>query len=391
MGKQEHKLVQVGITPRPLFGLDLPALTLALATLGEPAFRARQLAQALYRQRVSHLDEITTFPKSLRERMSQAGWHIGRPAIDQVFTSSDGTERYLVDCAGETVEAVWMPEGDGGDEGAEPTEETVSKSESPESWRRATLCVSSQIGCAVNCQFCLNARLGLRRNLTPGEIDGQVVAALERHGVQVGRDRVNLVFMGMGEPFLNYENFLAAVRLLVTEVGLSPRRMTVSTSGILPGIERFALEPPEFRPRLAISLNAPNDEVREAIMPINRKYPLSELMAALRAYPLRKRRRITIEYTLVAGKNDDVAEARKVGRLLRGLPVKINVIPMNPIEASTLGPPDDGRVLAFQQELIAMGYTCFIRRRRGDDVSAACGQLALLGAKPKVKGFRTEG
>ena len=242
----------------------------------------------------------------------------------------------------------------------------------------------------MGCVFCASGVAGLKRHLGPEEIVGQVI--LGRSLLDEGEELRNVVYMGMGEPLHNYEATARSLRLLTHPdgAGLSTRRVTISTSGLVPEIERLGRD---FGGNvgLAISLHAADDDARSALMPINRKYPLSELMAALRAYPLRKRRRITIEYTLVAGKNDDVAEARKVGRLLRGLPVKINVIPMNPIEASTLGPPDDGRVLAFQQELIAMGYTCFIRRRRGDDVSAACGQLALLGAKPKVKGFRTEG
>ena len=242
---------------------------------GEPAWRGRQLAEALYRQRVTELDEITTLPKALRQRLAAEGWQVGRPAIAQVFQSADGTERYLVQGQGgdgQTVETVWMPEGDGGEAGdgsdadrmptrsADGTRLERTRRQLDKAWtQRATICVSSQVGCAVNCQFCLTAKLGLQRNLTAGEIAGQVVAVFDRHGVEVGRDRVNLVFMGMGEPFLNYDNFMAAVRLLVREVGLSPQRMTVSTSGIVPGIERFAQEPPELRPKLAISLNAPND------------------------------------------------------------------------------------------------------------------------------------
>ncbi len=217
-----------------------------------------------------------------------------------------------------------MPEGDGGDTGDEGGDdpetatrvvvapsfprhfaERVGDHEAnapnphsgamPESRRRATICISSQVGCAVNCQFCLTAKLGLQRNLTAGEIAGQVVAVLDRHQVSVGRDRVNLVFMGMGEPFLNYDNFMAAVRLLVHEVGLSPRRMTVSTSGIVPGIQRFAREPLDVRPRLAISLNAPNDRIRTEIMPINRKWPIASVIAAVRQVPLRPRERITFK------------------------------------------------------------------------------------------------
>jgi 23S rRNA (adenine2503-C2)-methyltransferase len=192
--------------------------------------------------------------------------------------------------------------------------------------------------------------------------------------------------MGMGEPLHNYEATARALRLLTHEdgVALSARRITVSTSGLVPEIARLGAD---FGGSigLAVSLHAADDETRSRLMPINKKYPLPELMAALRAYPLPRRRRITIEYTLVSGRNDDPSEAKKLVRLLRGLPVKINLIPMNPIGASTLGPPDMTRVLAFQRVVCDAGYSCFIRRRRGDDVSAACGQLALLGAKPKVR------
>ena len=198
--------------------------------------------------------------------------------------------------------------------------------------RRATICVSSQVGCAVNCQFCLTAKLGLQRNLTAGEIAGQVVSVLDRHNVEVGRDRVNLVFMGMGEPFLNYDNFMGAVGLLVREVELSPQRMTVSTSGIVPGIERFAQEPAELRPKLAISLNAPNDQVREEMMPINRKWPIEAVMDAVRGVKLRTRERITFEYVLLGGVTDQPEHAMQVARLVRrtGLPAKVNLIAWNP-------------------------------------------------------------
>ena len=202
----------------------------------------------MYHQYVTELSSITTLSLDLRRKLTSQGWQIARPEIAKAFQSADGTERYLVSCPGpkpETVETVWMPEGDDGEAGDSADEEPYRDTKS---WRRATICVSSQVGCAVNCQFCLTAKLGLQRNLTAGEIAGQVVAVLDRHGVRVGRDRVNLVFMGMGEPFLNYDNFMAAVRLLVREVGLSPQRMTVSTSGIVPGIERFAQSRPTSAP-----------------------------------------------------------------------------------------------------------------------------------------------
>ncbi len=311
----------------------------------------------------------------LRERLAGEGWRIGRPAIASAFKSADGTERYLIDfpvpnSKNGTVETVWMPEGDNGEAGDEDDGEERA-------WRRATICVSSQMGCAVNCQFCLTAKLGLQRNLTAGEIAGQVVTVLARHAARVGRDRVNLVFMGMGEPFLNYDNFMAAVRLLVREVGLSPQRMTVSTSGIVPGIERFAKEPLDIRPKLAISLNAPNDRIRTEIMPVNGKWPIASVVDAVRQVPLRPRERITFEYVLLAGVTDRLEDAREVARLVRrtGLPAKVNLIAWNPGPGSPYATPKPEAVERFHQALMGEGIAAFIRQPRGRDIFAACGQL----------------
>lgn len=305
--------------------------------------------------------------------MAAVGWVVGRPRISQVFRSVDGTERYLVECPGgrmETVETVWMPEGDDGEAGDEDDAQSNS-------WSRATICVSSQIGCAVNCQFCLTAKLGLQRNLTAGEIAGQVVEVFERQKVEVGRDRVNLVFMGMGEPFLNYENFMAAVRLLVKEVGLSPQRMTVSTSGIVPGIERFAQEPAEVRPKLAISLNAPNNVVRTEVMPINRKWPIEAVVDSVRGIKLRPRERVTFEYVLLGGVTDRPEHAREVARLVRrtGLPAKVNLIAWNAGPGIPYSTPDADVVERFRQTLLDEGIAAYLRKPRGRDIYAACGQL----------------
>jgi 23S rRNA (adenine2503-C2)-methyltransferase len=233
------------------------------------------------------------------------------------------------------------------------------------------------VGCAVNCQFCLTAKLGFERNLSAGEIAGQVIAALARHAVEVGRDRVNLVFMGMGEPFLNYDNFMAAVRLLVREVGLSPQHMTVSTSGIVPGIERFAQEPPEVRPKLAISLNAPNDAIRSEIMPINRKWPIATVVNAVRQIELRPRERITFECVLLGGVTDRAEDASKVARLIRrtGLPAKVNLIAWNPGPGIAYSTPQPEAVEAFRRTLADGGIPAYIRKPRGRDIYAACGQL----------------
>ena len=364
-----------------LFGLDAEALAARMVEVGEPAWRGKQLAEAIYCQSVAEISEITTLPKALRQRLATEGWEVGRPAIAQVFQSVDGTERYLVKAGTETVETVWMPEGDDGEagdgsDGDEAGGSGVAAAEEKR-WNRATICVSSQVGCAVNCQFCLTAKLGLQRNLTAGEISGQVVSVFERHRVEVGRDRVNLVFMGMGEPFLNYDNFMAAVRLLVEEVGLSPQRMTVSTSGIVPGIERFALEPAKLRPKLAISLNAPNDLIRQELMPINRKWNIEAVMDAVRLVKLRPRERITFEYVLLGGVTDQPAHAVEVARLVRrtGLAVKVNLIAWNPGPGVEYTMPQAETVEGFRRTLADEGVSTYLRRPRGRDIYAACGQL----------------
>ena len=352
---------RLGGSLRYFFGMKAGELAACMVDLGEPKWRGQQLAEAIYRQRIVDVEGITTLPIALRQKLAREGWQVGRPRIVQVFTSVDGTERYLVAGQGPdglspglTVETVWMPEGDEGEagDGSETDNPKAGLSAAPSTRvRRATICVSSQIGCAVNCQFCLTAKLGLQRNLTAGEIAGQVVAVLERHGVEVGKDRLNLVFMGMGEPFLNYDNFIAAVRLLVDEVGLSPQRMTVSTSGIVPGIERFAEEPPEIRPKLAISLNAPNDAVRSEIMPINRKWPIEAVVDAVRGVRLRTRERITFEYVLLGGVTDQPEHAAEVARLVRrtGLPAKVNLIAWNPGPGIAYETPQASAVETFRR------------------------------------------
>jgi 23S rRNA (adenine2503-C2)-methyltransferase len=365
-----------------LFGLDAGALGARMVEIGEPAWRGRQLAEAMYRQRVADLDAMTTLPKALSSRLVAEGWAIGRPRITQTFVSNDGTERYLVEGQvrdGQTVETVWMPDGDGGEagDGSGAGVPRQSNHESGKEWQRATICVSSQVGCAVNCQFCLTAKLGLQRNLTAGEIAGQVVAVLDKHGVEIGKERVNLVFMGMGEPLLNYDNWMAAVRLLVKEVGISPQRMTVSTSGIVPGIARLADEPPEVRPKLAISLNAPNDEIRSEIMPINRKWPIGAVLDAVRKLRLRPRERITFEYVLLGDVTDRPEHAHQVALLVRrsGLPVKVNLIAWNPGPGIAYQMPQAEAVERFKRALVAEGVPVYVRRPRGRDIYAACGQL----------------
>lgn len=375
-------------SPQALFGLSLQQLSAVVESQGQPIFRAGQLAQALYRDRIEDLSAISTLPRSLRNELAESGYQVGAPAIVQTFRSVDGTERYLISAAaGQTVETVWMPDGDGAEEAdvdpdledaVERAESDAEKSSARASRRpplRATICVSSQIGCAVNCQFCLTAKLGIESNLTAGEIAGQVVAVLRRHDVAIGRDRINLVFMGMGEPFLNYDAFMDAVRLLIDEVGIPESRMTVSTSGIVPGILRFAGEP--VRPRLAISLNASNNTVRESVMPITRKWPIEAVIDAARGMQLRSREKITFEYVLLGGVNDALAHADEVVALVRraGFPAKVNLIVWNPGPDIPYHQPLDEDVARFQQRLIARGVPAFLRRPRGRDIYAACGQL----------------
>jgi 23S rRNA (adenine2503-C2)-methyltransferase len=356
-----------------LLGLDLAELTGLVELAGEPGYRARQLFDALYRQRVARLEEILTLPAAFRSSMAQQSFSVGLPRIEKKFQSQDGTVRYLMGFAdGQSVETVWMPEGDDGEagDGSEASTHEGSRSQPRE---RATICVSSQAGCAVDCHFCLTALLGLHRNLSAGEIVGQVLAVLSDQGVALERRRVNLVFMGMGEPFLNYENFIKAVRLLVEGVGFAESRMTVSTAGIAPRIEEMGRE--AVRPKLAISLNAPNDELRTRLMPINRKWDLEALLAAARAFPLRSRERLTFEYVLLDGVNDAPGQARELAELIRGLRAKVNLIALNPGPGVDFGTPADSRVTEFQQILISAGVPTFVRRPRGRDIFAACGQL----------------
>jgi 23S rRNA (adenine2503-C2)-methyltransferase len=406
---------------RALFGMDLAGLTALMAELVEKPYRARQIFEALYKQRVVSVDQMTTLSGALRGRLIEEGWRVRLPVMAQTAVSVDGTERYLMRMAdGETVETVWMPDGDGGErgDGSEAAVEEAAEVETAEDavagetagsstvarerasgrddqsfwgrrgdgrdirnfgtlaekgFRRATICISSQVGCAVNCQFCLTAKLGIRRNLTAGEIAGQVAAVLNRHRIQIGKDRINLVFMGMGEPFLNYDEFMSSVRLLVEGLGIPESRMTVSTSGILPGIEAFAKE--TIRPKLALSLNASNDVVREQIMPVTRKWNIAALLDAVQKIPLRTREWVTFEYVLLGGVNDQPLHAREVLTLLAGMRAKVNLIVWNPGPGIEFHQPTPEDVAVFQAMLIEGGIATYIRRPRGRDIYAACGQL----------------
>lgn len=386
--------------PRPLHPIArLPdEWQSTLAAQGERSFVARQVFSWIHKRGVFDPSAMTNLSASLRGKLAEDG--LGPVAeIAHVHRSADGTRKVVLRLAdAATIETVLLPgvtgpsarlDVDADAASADDDDDDDDGAAAPNAPKiRVSQCISTQVGCAMGCVFCASGVAGLQRHLGPEEIVAQVL--IGRALCESDERLRNVVFMGMGEPLHNYESTARALRLLthVEGIGLSTRRVTVSTSGLVPEIERLGKDF-QGQVALAISLHATDDESRSALMPINRKYPLAELLGALRAYPLPPRRRITIEYTLVSGKNDAPGEAVRLSKLLRNIPVKINLIPMNPIEASTLGPPDMDRVLAFQQVLVDAGYSCFIRRRRGDDVSAACGQLALLGRKPKVKGFRS--
>ena len=393
-----------------LLGLSNQQLTSIVESFGQASYRVQQLLDGLYRQRWSGLEQFSNLPKTFRKQLAGSGFSVGLPEIERRFVSVDGTVRYLLRFSdGQSVETVWMPEGDGGEAGdgsdvgdeelqdleilrgtpnrvhhvgTEVTERgTVSKpSETPRPgdskgsrWHRATICVSSQVGCAVDCAFCMTALLGLKRNLSAGEIVGQVLTVLNDQQAEVERERINLVFMGQGEPFLNYDNFMHAVRLLVEETGIPASRMTVSTSGIIPRIADFGQEP--VRPKLAVSLNAPSEELRAQIMPITKKWTIAKLMASLRNFPLRQRERLTFEYVLLAGVNDQAAHARELVDLVRGLRAKVNLIALNPGPEIPFATPDSAHVDEFQSILMKAGIPAYVRRPRGRDIYAACGQL----------------
>lgn len=368
----------------------------ALRPFGGRLFHARQLFRWMHERGVLDPERMTDLPRPVRGALSALGLEAtARPAA--VHRSSDRTRKLLLKLRdGADVETVLIPAVSGGGSSLpsplidEPIDEDAAVDDDDdgggESRVRVTQCVSSQVGCGMGCVFCASGVAGLKRHLGADEIVAQVVVG--RAHLDPDEVLTNVVFMGMGEPLHNYEATARALRLLTHPGGFSARRITVSTSGLVPGIARLGADF-DGRVGLAVSLHAADDDTRGRLMPVNKKYPLSELMSALRAYPLPRRRRITIEYTLIEGKNDGLTDARKLVRLLRGIAVKVNLIPMNPIGASSLRPPELKGVLEFQRVLCDEGYSCFIRRRRGDDVSAACGQLAILGAKPKVRVDRT--
>ncbi len=338
-----------------LVGLELGEME-ALLGADQPKFRAQQIYDAVYRRRVAGLDGITNLPKPLRERLSSEA-ALGLPEIERVYDSSDGTRRYLLKLSdGKTVEMVWMPEA-----------------------TRATVCISTQVGCPVNCGFCLTALMGLERNLTAGEIAGQVLRVASDRGFTSNVDRLNIVMMGQGEPLLNLASVLKAARLLTDPKGMaiSPRRITISTSGIIPKIEELGQAPDEVRPRLAISLNASTEEQRRELMPITRKYHLKDLLEVCRAYPLRSWETLSFEYVLLGGVNDSDGDARRVAKMLANLPAKVNLIALNPGPGIPFQTPAPERVASFQTT-VKKSLPCFVRKPRGLDVYAACGQLKRM-------------
>jgi 23S rRNA (adenine2503-C2)-methyltransferase len=330
--------------------MDLTDLREALGP-GQPGYRAKQLYEAIYRGDACDLVQISTLPVRMRENLA-ARHEVGLPEIARVYQSADGTRRYLLRLSdGRTVETVLMPEGE-----------------------RDTICISSQVGCPVDCKFCMTALLGLERSLTAGEIVGQVLLVAHDNALRREGGRLNIVMMGQGEPLLNLANVVKATAILLDPAGfgLSPRRITVSTAGIVPKIEELGREP--VRPKLAISLNASTEESRQELMPITRKYHLKDLMAACKAYPLRPWEKLTFEYVLLKGVNDTDADARRVAKMLANLNSKVNLIALNPGPGIPYETPDPERVASFQQ-IVRRSVPCFIRKPRGLDIYAACGQL----------------
>jgi 23S rRNA (adenine2503-C2)-methyltransferase len=347
-----------------LLGKSAEELRAFLQSLGEPAYRGAQIYHALYAERRFDLAAMTNLPATLRERLAQEA-AIALPQILRRYRSADGTVRYVL--------ALTPAEPQEG--AAPPRRATIEAVFMPEE-NRQTICISTQAGCAVYCHFCLTATLGLIRNLSAGEIIGQVLVALDDNRAAL-KPQTNIVLMGQGEPLLNYDAVMAALRILLDPNGMaiSPKHVTLSTSGIVPGIEKLAQE--KIRPKLAISLNASSNEQRDRIMPINRKYPLEKLLEACRRYPLRPWEHLTFEYVLLGGFNDSPEDARRVVRLLSNLRAKVNLIPWNPGDLP-YEKPDPARIEQFRKILADKDMLVFVRYSRGQDVMAACGQLALM-------------
>jgi 23S rRNA (adenine2503-C2)-methyltransferase len=346
------------VTPAPcnLAELDRLELEAALEARGQERFRARQIFRWIYRRGVTEIDRMTDLPRALRDALS-AGFAIATPQIVGRERSSDGTEKFLLRLAdGRQIESVFIPDTPA-----------------------MTFCISTQVGCAMACAFCLTGKMGLVRNLTAGEIAGQVRVLADALAL---RDKpFNIVLMGMGEPLHNYDETMKAIRILADEHGLAlpPRRVTLSTVGLLPALERLAREP--LMPNLAISLHAPTDAQREALVPINRKYGVSDIIEACKQFPLKRRSRITFEYVLLAGVNDRPEDARRLARLLAGVKSKVNLIPLNAAAGIPFDRPSDEAVDRFAKILADRDVPVSVRKSRGRDIRAACGQLIVEGQR----------
>ncbi|HJW09280.1 MAG TPA: 23S rRNA (adenine(2503)-C(2))-methyltransferase RlmN [Holophagaceae bacterium] len=353
------------LTRRDAAGMSRAELKALAQELGEPAFRGDQLFEGLYARLWRDWSEFTNLPKTLRERLA-AEVSLGWPEITDSRSSSDGSTKHAFRLQdGKEVEGVHMPYTN-----------------------RTTLCLSSQVGCAMGCTFCATGQMGIVRNLTAAEIVGQVVAMLHRHGRPMKDGEaapLNLVFMGMGEPLHNLDHVMAAFDILTDAKGLdlSPRRITLSTSGLVSGIEKLATY--AKRPRLALSLNATTDAYRSRIMPVNKVWNLEALADALKRFPCQSHERITLEYVLLKGVTDSLEDARRLAAFAKGFPSKVNLIPFNPHEGSGFEPPDEYRVSELCRILAREGLTVSVRRSRGQDVAGACGQLVKEGQGRALK------
>jgi 23S rRNA (adenine2503-C2)-methyltransferase len=347
-----------------LFGMDGAVIGAVVADLGEPAYRARQIYGWLYQRRVRTISAMSDLPRALRSALEER-FSLRWPEVTERTLSFDGTRKYLFGLdGGATIESVYIPEND-----------------------RRTICISTQAGCPLKCAFCLTGIAGYRRNLAAGEILGQVAAVMEEHPASAThperRDEDpfpwNVVVMGMGEPLLNYDAMVATLRILMDPRGFAipPRKLTLSTVGILPALERLVEE--GVRPNLAISLHAPDPGLRRALMPIEEKYPLEDVLDAADAYPTPRGGRVTLEYVLLRGVNDTAAHARELARRLRGRRFKVNLIPLNPAPEIPFQAPAPKDVDTFAGALVDAGVTVSVRRPRGRDILAACGQLHLKG------------
>jgi len=346
-----------------LVEMELPELEQALESMGHARFHARQLFQWVHKRGVIDFGEMTDLGRDLRSNLA-ASLRIGMPELVRKETSSDGTTKFLLRLEdGQLIESVFIPD-------------------TPAN----TFCLSTQVGCAMKCGFCLTGKMGIIRNLTAGEIVGQVhVLVRELHMLQ---SRFNIVLMGMGEPLHNYDAVMKALRILADEHGLAvnPRRVTLSTVGVLPALERLATEP--LMPNLAISLHATTEDQRDMLVPINRKYGLKELLDACRRFPVKRRERITFEYVMLKDVNDTDEDARRLVRLLSGIKAKVNLLPLNEAAGIRYERPSDARVNRFAQIVAERGVTVSVRKSRGRDIRAACGQLITESTRQKSPGQR---